>query len=126
MAEVDILTQSDAISIIKENKTNVDYFIFDEFEVNLNKIPPNTKQEWHRHREIEEVIVMTIGEIHIKWKENSNINDEKLVKGSVVRVKKSIHTIVNTTNSWAEFIVFKMVPSGDLKREFIKNDKVLI
>jgi len=126
MAEVDILTQSDAISIIKENKTNVDYFIFDEFEVNLNKIPPNTKQEWHRHREIEEVIVMTLGEIHIIWKENSNINDEKLVKGSVVRVKKSIHTIVNTTNNWAEFIVFKMVPSGDVKREFIKNDKVLV
>ena len=126
MAEVDILTQSDAISIIKENKTNVDYFIFDEFEVHLNKIPSNAEQEWHRHRKIEEVIVMTSGEIHIKWKENGNINDKKLIKGSVVRVKKSIHTIENITNSWAEFIVFRMVPSGDVKREIIKNDKILI
>ena len=126
MAELDILTQLEAISIIKENKTNVDYFIFDEFEIHINKIPPNTVQEWHMHMKIEEVIVMTEGELCLKWKENSNVNNEIIMKNSVIRVKKSIHTIENITNKWAEFIVFRMVPSGDIKREIIKNDKILI
>jgi len=126
MAEVDILTQLDAISIIKENKTNVDYFIFDEFEIHLNKIPPNTVQEWHMHVKIEEVIVVTDGELCIQWKENGTIHNEIVIKNSVVRVKKSIHTIKNITNNWAEFIVFRMVPSGDIKRETIKNDKIVI
>ena len=126
MAEVDIFTKLDAISIIKENKTNVDYFIFDEFEVHLNKIPPNTIQEWHMHIKIEEVIVVTSGEMSIKWKENGDINNERLMKGSVVRVKKSIHTIENNTDNWAEFTVFRMVPTGEIKREIIKNDKIVI
>ena len=126
MGEVDILKQFDAISIIKENKTNVDYFIFDEFEIHLNKIPPNTEQEWHMHVKIEEVIVVTDGELCIQWKENGNINNEIVTKNSVVRVKKSIHTIKNITNNSTEFIVFRMVPSGDIKREIIKNDKILI
>lgn len=126
MSEVDILTQIDAISVIKENRTNVDYFIFDEYEVHLNKIPPNAEQEWHRHRKIEEVIVMVSGEICIKWKEDGAVMSEKLMKGSVVRVKKSTHTIKNISNSSAEFIVFRMVPSGEVKREIIKNDKVLV
>lgn len=33
MNEIEILTKINAISVIKENKTNVDYFIFDEFEI---------------------------------------------------------------------------------------------
>ena len=126
MSELDIFTELDAISIIKENKTIVDYFIFDEFEVHLNKIPPNSIQEWHMHMKIEEVIVVTSGEMSIKWKENGNINYERLMKGSVVRVKKSIHTIENNTDNWAEFTVFRMVPTGKIKREIIKNDKIVI
>ena len=126
MGEVDILKQFDAISIIKENKTNVDYFIFDEFEIHLNKIPPNNVQEWHMHVKIEEVIVVTDGELCIQWKENGNINNEIVTKNSVVRVKKSIHTIKNITNNSTEFIVFRIVPSGDIKREIIKNDKILV
>lgn len=126
MSKVDILTQIDAISVIKENKTNVDYFIFDEYEVHLNKIPPGAEQEWHRHQKIEEVIVVVSGEICIKWIEGGVVMSEKLMKGSVVRVKKSIHTIENITDNSAEFVVFRMVPSGDIKREIIKNDKILI
>ncbi|MFT8312731.1 MAG: cupin domain-containing protein [Clostridium sp.] len=108
--EVDILTKLNAISVIKENKTNVDYFIFDEFEVHLNKIPPNSKQEWHLHKIIEEILVITKGQVDIRWKENDDIMHETLVKDSLVKVKKSIHTIENTSNEWAEFIVFRMVP----------------
>lgn len=86
--ELDILTNLDAISVTKENKTNVDYFIFDEFEIHLNKIPPNTKQEWHKHEIIEEILVVTTGELVVKWKENNEIISRRLVKDNIARVKK--------------------------------------
>ncbi|SFB02828.1 cupin domain-containing protein [Clostridium frigidicarnis] len=124
--EVDILTKLDSISVTKGNKTNVDYYIFDEFEVHLNRIPPNSKQEWHLHKIIEEVLVVTEGQVDIMWKENEKFMHETLVKGSLARVKKSIHVIENNSNNWAEFIVFRMVPSGNVNREIIKNDKVVV
>jgi uncharacterized cupin superfamily protein len=124
--EVDILTKLNAISVIKENSTNVDYYIFDEFEVHLNRIPPHSKQEWHKHNIIEEVLVVTEGQIDIRWRENEEIISGTLLKGSLARVKKSIHTIENTTDSWSEFTVFRMVPSVDVKSEIIKNDKIVI
>ena len=126
MEEVDILSKDDAISEVKENGTSVEYFIFDEFEVHLNKIPPNSIQEWHKHKLIEEVIVVTNGELTISWKENNETQHKTLVKGNVVRVKKSIHTIQNDTDKFAEFNVFRMVPTGDNKRDIIKNDKTVI
>lgn len=124
--EVDILTKLDGISVVKENKTNVDYYIFDEFEIHLNKIPPHSIQEWHKHEIIEEILVITEGQVDIKWKENETIMHESLFKGSIARVKKSIHTIENNTDSWGEFTVFRMVPTGAVNREIIKSDKVII
>lgn len=124
--EVDILTKLNAISVVKKNKTNVDYFIFDEYEIHLNKIPPHSKQEWHKHEIIEEVLVITEGQIDIKWEENDTIMYRTLLKDSIARVKNSIHTIENTTNSWAEFTVFRIVPTGNMNREIIKKDKVVI
>lgn len=126
MREVDILTKLNAISIVKENKTMVDYYLFDEFEIHQNKIPPNSEQEWHMHKRIEEVIVVTEGEILVKWKDENEIKSSFVSKGSVVRVKQSIHTIENKSNDCAEFIVFRMVPDGNDKREIIKNDKFVI
>lgn len=124
--ELDIFTKLDGISVTKENKTDVDYFIFDEFEIHLNKIPPNTKQEWHKHEIIEEVLVITKGELIVRWKENESIETTTVFKDNIVRVKKSIHTIENYTDEWAEFTVFRMIPSGEDKREIIKRDKVII
>ena len=126
MEEVDILSRDDAISAVKENGTSVEYFIFDEFEVHLNKIPPNSIQEWHKHKLVEEVIVVTDGELTISWKENGETQHKTLIKGNVVRVKKSVHTIQNATDKFAEFNVFRMVPTGDNKRDIIKNDKTVI
>lgn len=126
MSEIEILSKKDAISVVKGNRTSVDYYIFKEFEVHQCKIPSHSIQEWHRHKTIEEVIVVTQGNICVKWKENGIIKTATLSKGFVLRVKHSIHTIENNSDSDAEFNVFRMVPTGEDKREIIKNDKVLI
>ena len=124
--EVDILTKLNAISVVKGNRTNVDYYIFDEFEIHLNKIPPHSKQEWHMHKIIEEVLVVTEGQVDIRWKEKEKTMCAKLFKGSLARVKNSIHVIENTTDNWAEFTVYRMVPLGNLSREIMKSDKTVI
>lgn len=126
MSEIEILTKKDAISVDKSNGTSVDYYIFNEFEIHHCKIPSHSIQEWHRHKLIEEVIVVTQGDICVKWKENGIIKTAVLSKGFILRVKHSIHTIENNSDSDAEFTVFRMVPTGEDKRKIIKNDKVLI
>jgi hypothetical protein len=126
MSKVEILTKKDAISVLKENGTQVDYYIFDEFEIHQCKISPHSIQEWHKHEKIEEVIVVTQGDICVKWKEDNAIKAETVSKGFILRVKDSIHTIENRTECYAEFNVFRMVPVGEVKREVIKNDKIMI
>lgn len=126
MKEVKILSIEDAITVEKENKTKVSYFIFNEFEVHKNLIPKGTVQEFHKHNRIEEVIYVTKGVIRVKWMENGKINFKDVCENSLVRVKKSIHTIENNSDSDAEFVVFRMVPDGKDKREIIKNDKKVI
>ena len=89
-----------------KNGTQVDYYIFDEFEIHQCKISPHSIQEWHKHEKIEEVIVVTKGEICVKWKEDNTIKTEKISKGFILKVKNSIHTIENRTECHAEFNVF--------------------
>lgn len=126
MDNVQFFSRDNAINVTKENKTIVDYFIFDEFEIHMNKIPSKTIQEWHIHKLIEEIIVVTSGEICVKWKVDDEIYNKIVTAGSIIRMNKSIHTVENNTNDWADFIVFRMVPSGTIQREVIKNDKVII
>lgn len=71
-------------------------------------------------------MVVTEGQIDIRWKENKETIHRTIFKGSLVRVKESIHCIENTSDNWAEFTVFRMVPLGIVNRETIKNDKIVI
>lgn len=125
MSEIEILTSENAISITKPNKTVVDYYLFDEFEVHKCIIPSHSVQDWHMHEVIEEVIVVTVGTITVRWKEKELVRKQRLTKDTVLRVKNSIHNIENCSDMNAEFVVFRMVPMGDSKSEVIKNDKVL-
>ncbi|SFU34749.1 hypothetical protein SAMN04487886_101033 [Clostridium sp. DSM 8431] len=100
--------------------------MFDEYEIHLNRIPPLSIQEWHKHNKIEEVIVPISGEIYAKWVEDGEEHSRLLKKGMIARVKNSIHTLENKSKEYAEFIVYRMVLSGESKRDIIKNDKVII
>lgn len=63
---------------------------------------------------------MNIPSIYTK---DDAITAKTLTKDSVARVKQSIHTI---TNKEATFIVYRMVPTGEDKKETIKSDKKII
>jgi len=117
---------SDAIRVKKENGTEVYYYIFDEYEIHLNKILPGSIQEWHFHSEIEETIVVTKGKLRCRWIENDMEKDSCIESGELVRVGNSIHTFENDTDDVAEFIVFRFVPDGLDKKECIKRDKTVV
>lgn len=125
MNNLEILTLANAIHIEKENQTVVDYYLFDEFEIHINTIPPHSIQEWHYHSNIEETLVILDGELTTWWKEDE-VRKTIVKKDEVIRVKQSIHTFSNESNEPVKFIVFRFVPDGINKREIIKNDKTII
>ena len=71
---------TDAINVVKDDGTKVNYYLFDEYEIHLNVIPPKTKQVWHFHQNIEETILITKGEIEVNYLENNQIKKEIIKK----------------------------------------------
>ena len=126
MKKLEVYNLSDALHIIKENKTEVDYYLFNEYEIHLNKIPPNTVQEWHYHSLIEEVILVVKGKLRCLWLENKQKHSRIIHEKELVRVKQSIHTLVNDSSEDCEFIVFRLILDGKNKRNIIKKDKKII
>ncbi|KHD37249.1 hypothetical protein NL50_07965 [Clostridium acetobutylicum] len=125
MCNLKIYTKDDAVSVKKENGTEVDYFIFNEYEIHLNKIPPHSIQEYHKHRTIDEAVIVTKGQIVLKWMEEGLEKSRVITKGMVIRMGNNIHTLENITDNFAEFNVIRTVPTGRNNKEIIKNDKVL-
>lgn len=127
MANFEILHKEDSVHVTKESGTEVNYYIFDEAEIHLNRIMPHTIQEWHFHERIDENILITKGTLLCKYIDDSGIEQScHVVKDEIVRVHNSIHTFENDSDETAEFIVFRFVPDGINKRELIKADKTRI
>ncbi len=127
MSKPEILRQADAISVIKENKTSVNYYIFSEFEVHTNTIPPGSVQEWHYHSVIEETILVTGGQMTFSWRDEAGaVREQLLCKGDLVRVGTSLHTFSNRSSQDTDFVVFRFVPDGRDKSRQIKHDKTVV
>lgn len=120
---IEIMTTNDSIFAKKEDGTNVNYYIFPEFEIHLNAIPKNTTQGWHTHQSIEEILVITDGKIRVETIVDDKKSHRDCQKGDVIRMNKSLHRILNLQNIEATFAVFRFVPQGIDNREIIKNDK---
>lgn len=126
MKKIQFLDVKDAVSVQKENGTDVNYYIFEEYEIHLNKIAPKSVQEWHYHVKIEETLLITRGELTSRWIENGREMVKRIGRNELVRVGESIHTFENETDEPVEFVVFRFIPDGIDKREVIRNDKAVI
>ena len=125
--DFEILHEDDSIYVKKDNGTEVNYFIFNEAEIHLNKILPHTVQEWHFHSKIDENLLITKGKLLCKYKDiNGSIKTEYAEKNDVIRVHNSVHTFENDTDETVEFVVFRYVADGKDKREIIKSDKTIV
>lgn len=125
--KLNIFTLQDSISVDKSNGTPTSYYLFSEYEIHYNKIGSHTVQEWHYHQYIEEVLVITSGEVTCRWyDEHGQLMSAAAHKNDVIQVGNSIHTIENTTDTAAEFLVFCLIPDGTNKQLQIKSDKVVV
>ena len=110
----------------REDGTVVDYYSFPEYEVHYNEIRPGVLQKWHHHVKIWETLFVIDGEIEVRWKdEEGNIKKQTVLKGGLIEMENTSHTLANTSLEKVKLIVFRFVPTGENKREVIKNDKVL-
>lgn len=126
MTNLEVIHEDESIHVIKETGTEVNYYIFDEAEIHLNKIMPHTIQEWHFHKKIDESILITKGCLLCKYIDENEIEKSfYATKNDVVRVHDSVHTFENNTDEVTEFVVFRFVPDGIDKREVIKTDKTV-
>ena len=116
----------DVISVIKENKTEVSYYLFDEYEIHLNKIPCHSMQEWHYHTHIQEVILVIKGQLKCLWMVNNQKYQQTVYEKELVVLNDAIHTLMNDTNEKCEFVVFRLVLEGKDKRNIFLNDKTII
>ena len=67
MKELNVIHKKDSIHVSKTNGTDVNYYIFDEAEVHVNKIKPHTIQEWHFHKLISENLLMIKGKLLCRY-----------------------------------------------------------
>ena len=120
---MEIVRKSDAITKEKESGTKIIYHLFDEYEINVNNVPPHSSQDWHYHKEKEEVILVIDGSIDFEWKEGQEIRIDKLSEGDLVRVENTTHRFVNPYDNSCSFICFKLVLNGNNKRDILSKDK---
>lgn len=120
----EIISESDAITVTKDDGTQVSYYIFPEFEVHANTIVAGTVQNWHYHKAIEEIIFVTSGQIEALWlDENKHKSSKTLNPGDLCRLGSSVHNIANNTKETATFLVYRYIPTGKNQHTLIKGDR---
>ena len=120
----EIVPESDAITVKKDDGTKVSYYIFPEFEVHANTIVAGTVQNWHYHKAIEEIIFVTSGQIEVLWlSENKQKESKTLSAGDLCRLGSSVHNVANNTEETATFLVYRLIPTGENRHTLIKDDR---
>ncbi len=123
---MEIFRGESAKHAIKPEGTKVDYYIFPEYEIHYNEVPPGTKQIWHHHKQIEETVLILDGELEAYWKDDDNKKQHTTItKGDLVRVENTPHTFANLSQASAKFVVFRLVLTGSNHSGLIKADKYI-
>jgi uncharacterized cupin superfamily protein len=120
-----IITKKDAATIFKPEGLEVNYYLFDGYEVITNVQEPGTTQVWHHHDIVWETMYMIEGELTAEWIENGEKRLQILRAGDLVESERTAHTFSNNSNASARFLTIKQVLDGKNHREVFKSDKIL-
>ncbi len=120
-----ITHQNQAINTKRSDKTEVDYYIFHEYEVHYGRLPPGIVQPWHHHAIINETLFVIQGKVKLHCWENNKKTEIVIKPGDVVQIEDTVHTFSNPFNQVCKMIAFRFVPQGIDQREVIKKDKIL-
>lgn len=120
---MEISKLKEAIVKDKASGTRIFYRLFDEYEININELPPGTTQDWHFHKKKEEVILIIKGAIDVNWMQDGHTATERLDEGDLVRVEDTPHCFINHYKNPCTCVCFKLVLSGQSKRDILAGDK---
>jgi uncharacterized cupin superfamily protein len=120
-----IVQKQNALHAKKPNGPEVWYYLFKEYEVHYNEQLPHTTQTWHYHERINETLFLIEGELVIRWKSKSGIEEQIVKAGDLVETEQSDHTFENQSDEIAKFLVIKQLLSGEDKTDILKNDKIV-
>lgn len=120
-----IIHKTDAVHVPKPQSVEVDYYLFDDYEVHYNEQLPHTTQDWHHHDVIWETLYIVDGELTAYWRENAETKSRVVKAGDLIETERSSHTFANESDGVVRFLVLKRVPSDENYRAVFKNDKIL-
>lgn len=122
--EIAVTRHREAIYRKKAFGTVVQYYLFDEYEVHVNIIDPNTVQDWHHHVNLIEAILVTNGLVAVRYRRGSAEELISLSQGDLVDVGTVAHRLENLTSEPATFIVFRCMRTGQDARDAFTSDKI--
>jgi len=111
-----ILRRAEALQRTRPDGTSILYYLFDEYELHYNQLPPGTIQLWHHHNDLEEVLYVIEGDLDVQWTVNGERREDVARAGDIVRVEQSSHTFVNASPTVVTFLVIRLVLDGRDKR----------
>jgi uncharacterized RmlC-like cupin family protein len=111
--------------VTKEDGTLVRYYLFPEYEVHYNEVPPRVTQQWHHHDTVEETLYLIGGSVQLLWRDESGDHSHNLAAGDLARMGDVPHSLANVTSKPAHFVIFKTVADGRDKRAIFGSDKIL-
>lgn len=121
-----ITKKQNAISVTRDDGTNISYYIFSEHEVHYGALPPGIVQPWHHHERVSETLYIIEGTLMFHFlDENGKKQQKKVITGDMIRVENTPHTFSNPFTKTCKMVAFRYVPQGVDQHEVIKNDKVL-
>jgi len=110
--------------VAKPNGTKVRYYLFNEYELHYNEIPPKSEQDWHHHEKISESLLVLDGKLILQWKEKGNLKQQAIHDGDLIEMENTPHNVVNNGKKTAKVIILKQVLSGKNRRALFKKDKI--
>lgn len=118
-----IIRRAEAVQRTKPDGTSIGYYLFDEYELHYNELPPGTIQRWHHHDKLEEVLYVVEGDLDVHWTVDDERRQDVARTGDIVRVERSSHTFVNASPNVVRFLVIRLVLDGRDKRKIFSTDK---
>lgn len=121
-----ITNKEQAIHTVRDDGTNISYYIFPEYEVHYGELPPGVVQPWHHHAVISETLYILEGKLTLHYLDEHNEKRQtEVIPGDMIQVEDTPHTFSNPYKETCKMIAFRFVPQGIDQHEVIKNDKVL-
>lgn len=120
-----ITKKNQAINRVREDGSDITYYIFDQYEIHYGIIAPGVTQPWHHHQKISESLFIISGQVVLHYFDGKEKKEKIVSPGDVIEVENTPHTFSNPFDHPCIMIAFRFLPGNEKTQHIIKEDKVL-